>query len=128
MSLRDTLDSLGGPVGSRADARADDDRARVANAAELTDGGSKLVYFQGEQVALFNAGGTLYAVANRCSHANGPLVDGALDGATVTCPLHDSRFGLATGEPLCGPANRPIKTYEVTVQDGCVYLSPNSAA
>jgi nitrite reductase/ring-hydroxylating ferredoxin subunit len=81
------------------------------------------VYVGGQQVALFNAGGAFYAVQNRCSHANGPLVDGKLDGATITCPLHDSRFDLATGQPLCGPTSRPVKTYAVRIEDGAVFVA-----
>ena len=49
-------------------------------------GAAAAVYFRGEQVALFNLAGRIYAVANRCSHANGPLVEGAVDGGCVTCP------------------------------------------
>ena len=73
-------------------------------------------------MALFNVSGRFYAIGNRCPHANGPLVDGTLEGATVICPLHRSRFDLATGEPLHGPANRPAKTYEVRVEGGDVFV------
>ena len=123
MSLRDTLNALAAP-GDAAAATPErtDGWTHAASTSELPEGGSKLVYVGGEQVALFNTGGSYYAVANRCSHANGPLVDGALDGATVTCPLHDSRFDLATGQPLCGPAARPIKTYEVRTEDGAILV------
>lgn len=123
MSLRDTLDMLAAPGDAAASAsERTDGWTRAGSVSEVPEGGSKLVYVGGEQVALFNAAGSHYAVANRCSHANGPLVDGAIDGATVTCPLHDSRFDLATGQPLCGPAARPIKTYDVRIEDGELLL------
>lgn len=131
MSLRDTLDTLGAPGDEVAppvpEKAAGETWARVASVAELPDGASKLVYFQGEQVALFNTGGKLYAVSNRCSHANGPLVDGKVEGATVTCPLHGSRFDLATGEPLCPPAQRPVKTYAVRIEGDGILLAQASA-
>ncbi|MEK7246947.1 MAG: chlorite dismutase family protein [Chloroflexota bacterium] len=123
MSLRDTLDTLAasGEAAASASERTDG-WTRAGSVSEVPEGGSKLVYVGSEQVALFNAGGSHYAVANRCSHANGPLVDGALDGATVTCPLHDSRFDLATGQPLCGPAARPVRIYEVRIEGSAIMI------
>ena len=122
MSLRDTLDTLAAPGGAAAAPERADGWTQAVAVSDVPDGGSKLVYVRGEQVALFNTGGRFYAVANRCSHANGPLVDGALDGATVACPMHDSQFELATGQPQCGPANRPIKTYAVRIEGGTVLV------
>ena len=129
MSLRDTLDAIGAPgdVVAAPIAAPSDGWVRAASADEIPDGGSKLVYVGGEQVALFNAGGRFYAIGNRCPHANGPLVDGTLEGATVICPLHGSRFDLATGEPLRGPANRPAKTFGVRVEGGDVFIGPKAA-
>ena len=128
MSLRDTLDAIGAP-GDEVETTGDDAGdawVKVAAANGVPDGGSKLVYVRGEQVALFNVGGRFYAIANRCPHANGPLVDGALDGATVTCPVHESRFDLETGEPLCGPTSRPATTYETRVEEGVVFVGPRT--
>jgi nitrite reductase/ring-hydroxylating ferredoxin subunit len=99
---------------------------RVAITNDVPDGGSMLVYARGEQIALFNAGGTFYAIGNRCPHANGPLVDGVLDAATVSCPVHESRFDLETGEPLCGPTSRPATTYETRVENGAVFVGPRT--
>ena len=96
----------------------------VASISEIPEGAAKVVYFDGEQVALFNVGGTIYAVANRCSHANGPLADGAVKGYDVTCPYHGSQFDLATGEPQCAPASRPLSRYDVRIENGSVYLAP----
>lgn len=127
MSLRDTLDAIGAP-GDEMATKGESSSAwvRVAITNDIPDGGSMLVYVRGEQVALFNVGGRFYAIANRCPHANGPLVDGTLYGATVSCPLHESRFDLATGEPLCGPTGRPATTYETRVKDGAVFVGPRT--
>ena len=128
MPLRQALDSLGAPgdaIGApQAQDGARDGWARVAALSELAEGASKVVYAGGEQVALFNISGRLYAVANRCPHANGPLADGELDGATVTCPWHASRFDLETGAVLAGPAVKPVPTYQVRVENGAIYVSP----
>ncbi|MEX0785507.1 MAG: chlorite dismutase family protein [Dehalococcoidia bacterium] len=139
MPLPDALSSLGAPgdvavagePATRAGApvgSAGDGWTRVAAMSELPEGGASVVYFQGEQVALFNVGGRVYAIGNRCSHANGSLAEGKLDGAAVTCPLHDSQFDLATGEPLRTPAQRALPTYDVKLDDGKVFLAPARAA
>jgi chlorite dismutase len=125
MSLRDALDTLDGAV-VHAAASPGGVWARVASTDELRDGGSKLVYAGGEQVALFKAEGRFFAVGNRCPHANGPLVDGTLDGCTLACPAHDSLFDLETGQPLRGPTSRPLKTYNVRVEEGSIFVAPKS--
>ena len=128
MSLRDTLDAIGAP-GDEVETTGDDAGdawVKVAAANDVPDGGSMLAYVRGEQVALFNVSGRFYAVANRCPHANGPLVDGKLEGATVSCPVHESRFDLETGEPLCGPTSRPATTFETHVEEGSVFVGPRT--
>src|SRR3990172_5580916 len=104
MSLREALDSLGAP-GDAAIRRTTEQlaeaggRARVAAVEDLPEGAAAAVYFRGDQVALFNLEGRIYALGNRCSHANGPLVEGAVEGGCVTCPYHGSRFDLANRQP-----------------------------
>jgi nitrite reductase/ring-hydroxylating ferredoxin subunit len=132
MPLRETLDSLAAPgdeTPETAPIEAVDGGGwtPVADLTELPPGSAKVVYFRGEQVALFNVGGELYAIANRCSHANGPLADGQVEGTAVTCPYHDSQFDLKSGQPLRAPANRPVPVYQVRADGGAILLaSPNS--
>jgi nitrite reductase/ring-hydroxylating ferredoxin subunit len=133
MSLPEVLDTLGGagePVSASPASPSTNGAGSTAVVAalEIPEGGSRVVYVGGEQVALFNTAGKIYAVANRCSHANGPLADGQLDGAIVTCPLHGTKFDLATGEPLCAPAWRPITRYDVRVEGGQVFVTPAAGA
>lgn len=126
MSLSETLDTLAAPTTSTASptlAAGAGDWQRVAVLNDIPVGGSKLVYFRGEQVALFNVDGEIFAVGNRCSHANGPLADGRLEGESVSCPYHESRFDLRTGEPEGGPAARPVNVFRVRVSDGVVHLA-----
>jgi nitrite reductase/ring-hydroxylating ferredoxin subunit len=70
-------------------------------------------------VAVFNIEGGFCATQARCTHRQGPLTEGSLDGSTVTCPLHGAQFNVWTGAVLRGPAKDPLKTYAVTV-DGDV--------
>ena len=66
-------------------------------------------------VAVFNVEGGFCATQARCTHRQGPLSEGAIDGSTVTCPLHGAQFNVWTGAVLRGPAKDPLKTYAVTV-------------
>ena len=128
MGLREALDSLGAPGDAavrRTAARLAETGgwARVAAIEDLPDGATAAVYFRGDQVALFNLEGRIYAIGNRCSHANGPLAEGKVEGGCVTCPYHGSRFDLASGRPQGGPAVKPVPTYQVKVEDGAVFLA-----
>jgi len=65
----------------------------------------------------------LYAVRDECSHAAVALSEGEVDGCTLECWLHGSRFDLRTGEPTGLPATEPVPVYPVEVRDGYIYVS-----
>src|SRR5262249_22252863 len=65
--------------------------------------------------AVFNTEGGFCATQAKCTHRQGPLSEGSLEGSTVTCPWHGSQFNVWTGAVLRGPAWEPLKTYRVTV-------------
>jgi len=67
-------------------------------------------------VAVFSVEGGLCATQARCTHRQGPLSEGTIDGSTVICPLHGACFNVWTGAVLRGPATQPLKTYAVTVE------------
>ncbi len=67
------------------------------------------------EAVVFNVAGSFCATQAKCTHRQGPLSKGKLDGSTVTCPLHGSQFNVCTGEVLRGPATEPVKTYRVSV-------------
>jgi uncharacterized protein YbjT (DUF2867 family)/nitrite reductase/ring-hydroxylating ferredoxin subunit len=67
-------------------------------------------------VAVFSIEGGFCATQARCTHRQGPLSEGSLDGSTVTCPLHGAQFNVWTGAVLRGPAKEPLETYRVTVE------------
>jgi nitrite reductase/ring-hydroxylating ferredoxin subunit len=64
---------------------------------------------------VFNVDGGFCATQAACTHKQGPLNEGPLDGSTVTCPWHGSKFNVCTGAVLQGPAKDPLKTYRVTI-------------
>ena len=67
-------------------------------------------------VAVFNVAGSFCATQAKCTHKQGPLSEGNLDGSTVTCPWHGSQFNVCTGAVVRGPATEPLKTYRVIVE------------
>ena len=73
-------------------------------------------------IAVFKAGGELYAIDDTCTHQDASLADGWLEGCFVECPLHAASFDLRTGQPTCPPAKLPLRTHRVTVEDGHVLL------
>ncbi|WP_219413377.1 bifunctional 3-phenylpropionate/cinnamic acid dioxygenase ferredoxin subunit [Pseudonocardia nigra] len=73
-------------------------------------------------IAVFNVDGELYAVDDTCTHQDASLADGWLEGCTVECPLHASCFDLRTGMPSGPPAKTPVRTHQVVVEEGLVYV------
>ena len=89
---------------------------------ELPPGAMRLLEWEDFEVGIFNCGGELFAIEDRCSHDNGVLLEGELDEATCTveCPRHGSRFDLRTGKPLNLPAYVPIETFGISVEGGVI--------
>ncbi|HEY7468964.1 MAG TPA: non-heme iron oxygenase ferredoxin subunit [Acidimicrobiia bacterium] len=75
-----------------------------------------------ERVAMFRIGEEVFAVSDRCSHAEASLAEGEVFGYEVECPRHGSEFDLRTGVALSLPATRPVPTFPVSIEDGTVYL------
>ena len=88
---------------------------KVAKAEEIPPGQGKTVEVGGNQVALFNVGGTFYAINNVCSHAGGSLGEGFVEEDQVECPWHGARFNVKTGEALTPPAFEKVASYKVRV-------------
>jgi 3-phenylpropionate/trans-cinnamate dioxygenase ferredoxin subunit len=76
-----------------------------------------------ERIALFRIGDEVFAVGDRCSHAEASLAEGEVFDYEVECPRHGSEFDLRTGKPLSLPATKPVPTYEVMIEDGIAYLN-----
>lgn len=96
----------------------------VCNLDDLPPGTRRIVAWEDIEIGVFNCGGELYAIEDRCSHDNGPLAEGELDEqkCTVECPRHGSLFDLRTGKPLTLPAYVPVETFPVRVEGDIVRL------
>ena len=95
----------------------------VAPLAEFPPGSVKIVELDFVSVGVYNCGGDLLALEDRCSHDDGPLCEGDWDEeeCRVTCPRHGSQFDLRSGRPLSLPAFEPVATFPVRVdEDGIV--------
>ena len=90
----------------------------IGSLSELPPGTMKLVECEDLEIGVFNCNGEIYAIEDRCSHDNGPLVEGTLDQekCTVECPRHGSEFDLRTGKPVTLPAYVPVETFPVIVE------------
>jgi 3-phenylpropionate/trans-cinnamate dioxygenase ferredoxin component len=73
-------------------------------------------------VAVFNADGELFAIDDTCTHQDASLSEGWLEDCLIECPLHAACFDLRTGKPTGPPAKRSVRTYDVLVNDGVVYV------
>lgn len=98
------------------------ERIRVAPLEDLPDGRGVRVDADDVRIAMFRVGNDVYAIGDRCSHAEASLAEGELFELDVECPRHGSEFDLRTGIPDSLPATRPVPTYVVEVDDGVVYV------
>jgi nitrite reductase/ring-hydroxylating ferredoxin subunit len=95
---------------------------KVAGVQDIPPGKAKQATVNGKAVAIFNVGGTYYAIEDDCPHAGAPLWEGDVQGTEVTCPWHGARFNLTTGAHLCPPARSGVKAYKVQVVGGEVQV------
>ncbi|HET7841636.1 MAG TPA: Rieske 2Fe-2S domain-containing protein [Terriglobia bacterium] len=91
------------------------DFVKVANLSELEPGAAKTVDVAGRLIALFNVGGTVYALDNTCLHQGGPLGEGMLDGEVVMCPWHMWEYNVRTGEKV-GVPELKVESFPVKVE------------
>jgi len=94
----------------------------VAPLDEFPPGSVKIVNAGSIAVGVYNLGGRLCALEDRCSHDDGPLCEGEFDleEGVVICPRHGSQFDICSGRPLSLPAVIPVETFPVVVEDGVV--------
>ena len=89
---------------------------------ELPPGEVRIVRAGELAIGVYNLGGELYAIEDRCSHDDGPLAEGDFDPdeGVAICPRHGARFDVRSGRALSLPAYLPVETFAVKVEDGMV--------
>src|SRR5258708_7301961 len=101
----------------------------VAKVSDIPEGTVKICNAAGQHFLVCNVGQSFYAVADICSHDNGPLGEGELvDHLQIECPRHGARFDLTTGKAMCLPAVTPIPAYQTEVRGEDVWVSLPSAS
>jgi 3-phenylpropionate/trans-cinnamate dioxygenase ferredoxin component len=103
-----------------------DDFVVIGTTDELEPGGEPLVVdINRRWVAVYNIAGEFYAIEDRCTHDDGPLADGDLEGVVVKCPRHGACFDVKTGEFLRGPAGTvDVPTYAVRLEGDNILVGP----
>ena len=97
---------------------------RVGRLDEIPEGGVTIVQSGSLFVGVYRIDGRLYAIEDRCTHDDGPLVEGVFDAeaCTVECPRHGSLFDLTNGKPKTLPAYVPVDTFPVIIEDDTIKL------
>jgi 3-phenylpropionate/trans-cinnamate dioxygenase ferredoxin subunit len=95
---------------------------RVGLLNDITDPGVKVFNAGKQRILVARCDGHIYAMDDRCTHDNGPLGEGELDGCEIECPRHGARFDVKTGKALCLPAVGSVRTYSVEVREGEIYV------
>lgn len=92
-------------------------------AAQLPVGQKHALDLEGHALLLVHIDDGIYAIENRCTHADAELTEGELEDNDIVCPWHGARFCVKTGEVTCPPAFEDIETYPVRVQDGVIQVA-----
>lgn len=94
----------------------------IAPVSELPPGERLFVDIEGKPIVIFNLAGQFFSIADVCSHDDGPVGEGQLDGYNITCPRHGAQFDIRSGKVMQMPAVVDIPAYPVKVVDGMIQL------
>ncbi|MCC6956370.1 MAG: non-heme iron oxygenase ferredoxin subunit [Anaerolineales bacterium] len=94
----------------------------VAGISDLPAGERLFLEIDGQPIVIFNLAGDYYAIADLCSHDNGPVGEGELEGFEIICPRHGARFDIRDGRVLALPAVEDIPAYPVRLNDGMIEI------
>ena len=94
----------------------------IADAVDIPQSEARVVLHDGWRYAVCNVDGTFHVVDDLCTHDDGPLGEGKLDGCAIVCPRHGARFDVTDGKVLSMPAAYPIRAYETRVANGKVEI------
>lgn len=96
--------------------------AEIVPASELPNGERLFVDIGDKPIVIFNIAGQFFAIGDVCSHDEGPLGDGTVEGNNVVCPRHGGEFDIRSGQAVQMPAVVDIPAYPVQVRDGVIFV------
>ena len=94
----------------------------VCKTGDIPDPGKKVFEVGGQFVVVFHVEGRFWALDDCCTHDDGPLGEGELDGHAIACPRHGAKFDIRDGRVLSMPATRPTPAYSTKVDNDIVYV------
>ncbi len=94
----------------------------IAPVDDLPNGERLFVDIEGKPLVIFNIAGQFFSIGDVCSHDDGPVGEGDLDGYKISCPRHGAEFDVRTGAVLAMPAVVDIPAYPVRVVDGMIQI------
>ena len=94
----------------------------IAPVSELPNGERLFIEVEGKALVIFNVAEQYFAIGDVCSHDDGPLGDGDLEGFNIVCPRHGGEFDVQTGKAVQMPAVVDIPAYPVKVVDGMIQV------
>jgi len=94
----------------------------IAPVSEVPNGERLFVDLGDKPIVIFNIAGQFFAIGDVCTHDDGPLGDGMLEGFNVVCPRHGAEFDVRTGKVVQMPAVVDIPAYPVRVVDGVLQV------
>jgi 3-phenylpropionate/trans-cinnamate dioxygenase ferredoxin component len=98
----------------------------IAKVNEIPQGKRFFIEIDGAPIVVFNITGQYYAIGDVCTHDNGPLGDGALEGYEIICPRHGAHFDVRNGKAVRLPAVQSTSCYPVRVVGDIIELGlPN---
>jgi len=99
----------------------------VVKLEDIPQLGSRVIETDTVKIAVFRTSSDeVFAIKDECPHKQGPLSQGIVHGTSVTCPLHNWKIDLASGEAL-GPDEGCTNTYSTKVENGMVFISSDKA-
>ncbi len=94
----------------------------IAGVDDLPNGERLFLEIGDASIVVFNIAGGYFAIGDVCTHDDGPVGDGEVDGFQVICPRHGARFDVRTGQAVGLPAVIDIPAYPVRVTDGKIEI------
>lgn len=123
--------TYGEQIGVDHTATADQDEPKkyvaVLDADKLAENKPTKVTADGVTIVLVKQGDEIFALRDTCTHLGGPLSEGKLEGDSIRCPWHGSRFCLKDGRVLDGPAVFPERPFDVRVREGRIEVRARQA-